>query len=110
MTLVIVSIIRNAPAPATVVETASPTPVAVEEVHLITARPGEGLSHLAARALDEHLATHAEHQPFSAARHFYAVDSLWRQFADRVLKPGDTLEFPHELLEAAITSAKAHRK
>lgn len=88
----------------TVVATPSPAPLA-QIPHIQTARPGEGVFHLAARALDAYLAAHAA--TLAPVEHLAAVDTLWRTHGPARLAVGQTLDFDDRTVSDAIAAAKA---
>ena len=111
--VLIQSIVRNRP-PADFAASPSPSPSSAPvDGYRPVAAPREGASHLAARALDEHLAARPGTGPLTAAERAYAIDSLWRgavAAAARtpfVLHVGDSLFFPTATVDAAVSAAKA---
>lgn len=100
--LVVVSIIRNRPAPVATAPSPTPSPSVVREY---AARPGDGMTHLAARAIDEHLAYTG--MRLSAEQHLAAVDSLSRTKGWRPLDADERVPFREDEVAAAIAGSLA---
>lgn len=73
----------------------------------VTAQPGDGMTHLAARALDLYLAVQSRVVRLDAAQHLFAVDSLSRIVGWSSLEVGQDVTFAVENIESVITRALA---
>jgi len=100
--LVVVSIIRNRPVPVAIAPSPTPQSPAVREY---AARPGDGMTHLAARAIDEYLAYSGTR--LTAEQHLAAVDSLSRSKGWRPLDEGESIPFREDEVAAAIAGSLA---
>ncbi|HXK36658.1 MAG TPA: hypothetical protein VJ553_03695 [Candidatus Paceibacterota bacterium] len=106
--LIITSIIR-APDGPTVQE---PIPTIDENTVAQVALPGDGLSQLAARALDEWLSRNAAVE-LDAVQHLYVVDRMTRiavlvsSRMPPLIHPGEIVRFPSTFIQTAADEAKA---
>ncbi|MCC6934365.1 MAG: hypothetical protein IT406_01565 [Candidatus Yanofskybacteria bacterium] len=82
----------------------TPTPVIAQNIAL-TARPGDGLTDLAARAIDLLLASGSATIRLDAAQHLFAVDSLARAMGWRRLLLNEELLFKTSDITAAVLQA-----
>jgi hypothetical protein len=92
-------ITRRAPQEA-ILPSVSPTPLAT--AYTETAAPGEGISHLAARALDRYLEQH--NTTLDTLQHLWAVNQL---SASQALKRGQEVSFSSNAIGTAIDEAKS---
>lgn len=65
---------------------------------------GEGITHLARRAVQERLAT--THKTLSPQQLVFAEDFTQKQLGNYTLHPGESLSFAHALLDEAIAGAE----
>lgn len=86
--------------------TPTPSPVAPGELTR-SATAGEGVTHLAARALDSFLAAQQPPIALPAYAHLCAVDTLARTTGWRRLALGESITFSPENLSAAVEHAQS---
>ena len=81
-------------------------PVSQEIKYLETAQNGEGITHLARRALKKYLQDHPQDFEVTAEHKIYIEDYLAKSMGDRWLNLGENIEFSETLLKEAIGKAK----
>lgn len=86
------------------VETISP--VFKEGKYEVVAEKGEGITHLARKALKEHLNRTGEGSDLTREHKVYIEDYIKDRTGDRWLKLGEKLSFSEELIKEAINSSR----
>jgi len=74
--------------------------------YLETAQTGEGITHLARRALKKYLQENPQDFEVTAEHKIYIEDYLAKKMGDRWLNLGEKVEFSEPLLKEAIEKAK----
>ena len=77
-----------------------------EGTYLETAQNGEGITHLARRALGKYLQENPQDFEVTAEHKIYIEDYLAKSMGDRWLNLGENIEFSETLLKEAIGKAK----
>lgn len=109
VTLVAVSLLRPEGLPPAATASPSPTTVVRGDGTTVTveAQRGEGMTHLAARALDSRLGTHHPPRTLAAVEHLFAVHTLARQAGWRVVLTGEAVGFRTADLDTAADHGRA---
>jgi hypothetical protein len=81
-------------------------PVQEEKKYLETAQNGEGITHLARRALGKYLQEKPQDFEITPEHKIYIEDYLAKKMGDRWLNLGEKVEFSENLLKEAIGKAK----
>jgi len=81
-------------------------PVSQEIKYLETAQNGEGITHLARRALSQYLQEKPQDFDVTPEHKIYIEDYLAKSMGDRWLNLGENIEFSEILLKEAIGKAK----
>ena len=76
------------------------------KVYEETAQPGEGITHLARRALKSYLEEKGSHFNLTPEHKIYIEDYIQKKTGDRWLMLGETLTFSEELIVEAIQKAQ----
>ena len=71
-----------------------------------TAQPGEGITHLARKALKRHLEAQEEDFNLTPEHKIYIEDYLQKRTGDRLLEIGEQITFSEELVRGAINEAQ----
>jgi len=81
-------------------------PVQEEKKYLETAQTGEGITHLARRALGKYLQEKPQDFEITPEHKIYIEDYLAKSMGDRWLNLGEKVEFSEPLIKEAIGKAK----
>jgi F0F1-type ATP synthase membrane subunit b/b' len=76
-----------------------------EKIYVEIAEYGEGITHLARKALNKYLAEKGEHISLTKAHKIYIEDYMQNKTGDRWLKLGEKISFSEKLIEEAIEHA-----
>jgi len=84
------------------------TQIPVQEVgkYLETAKDGEGITHLARRALKKYLQDHPQDFDVTPEQKIYIEDYLAKSMGNKWLNLGEKVEFSENLIQEAIGKAK----
>ncbi len=107
--LILISLVRSWRAPRLAEQSPSPSasPLSQNWTFQTAAAAGQGMTHLAAWAVDAYLSQHTPKVALTAVEHLYAVDSLARQSGWRRLALHEEARFSADDIAAVIEKAKA---
>ena len=105
--LLIISSLIRAWKSAPVVVSPSPTPSSQNWTFETATEPGQGMTHLAAWAVDAYATQHDPQIELTAVEHLFAVDALARLTGWRSLERGEEVQFSADDIAVIITRAQS---
>lgn len=106
LVLIVASVIKNNPEQLAGL-TPTPTPSVAATLPLVArANPGDGLTHLSARVLDQYLAQQVPPLTLLPSQHLFAVDALARGAGWGALEIGQEVAFSRATLDTVLVKAQ----